>query len=297
MSGIEPTVVWRLSDEDARAGRHALWWSTGPGGELAVMLVDGRHLDPERRLRTPFDAELVVVSATGERRTPVEGIEMRPWHLALLPGGRFLLTSGHTAPDERGAWEDNTVAFSASGRPVGPPFCLGDDIEVVVTDRCGRIWTAYGDQGVYGRHPESRSGLAGWNTEGAATWFPSKLPSLPLGAGAGATEGEAVWMAWYSHEGRFLSRIDPADGTVTSYHDPADRTDGIAVRGNRAILSHRFHNTPTVRLTRAELMGTTWEITGQEQVLMPGGAVLQRAQGRDGVLWLRAGDTWSRVEV
>ncbi|MGW0391580.1 hypothetical protein ACWDYJ_11910 [Streptomyces sp. NPDC003042] len=94
-----------------------------------------------------------------------------------------------------------------------------------------------------------------------------------------------------------MSRVDPATGEVTSYRSPVKDTDGIAVRGNRMVLSHRYHDRSTIVLSRAELIDDSWVLTGQEETPVPGRVVLRCGQGRDGVLWLRAGDTWVRVEA
>ncbi|MEU7068428.1 hypothetical protein [Streptomyces sp. NPDC046161] len=63
------------------------------------------------------------------------------------------------------------------------------------------------------------------------------------------------------------------------------------------ILTHRTHNHPNVQLSRAELVDDTWVITTQEKLHLPGPVVMRCAQGRDGTLWLRADDTWTRIEA
>jgi hypothetical protein len=249
----------------------------------------------------PFTGELATVTAQGERRTTVEDVRIRPSHLALLPDSRFLLVGGRTSRGPEGVWRPNAVVFSASGRPESE-YCVGDDIPALITDRDGGIWTAYGDEGIYGGHPESGGGLAGWDTEGRATWTPGdRLPDYPLEGCTAATEGDRVWMVWYSGGGReagtYLSRITPATGDVTSFRSPVHAPDGFAVRGNRAVLTRRNHNQRNVELVRAELVGTTWEVTSRRRLDVPGRVVGRCGQGRDGVLWLRADDTWLRLEA
>lgn len=63
------------------------------------------------------------------------------------------------------------------------------------------------------------------------------------------------------------------------------------------ILTRRSHNRPYVGLTRAELIDGAWVITSQERLRLPGPIVMRCAQGRDGTLWLRGGDTWVRIEA
>ncbi|MFJ8650135.1 hypothetical protein ACIRNI_28995 [Streptomyces sp. NPDC093546] len=301
--------VWRLPAADAVKGFKALWWSVGPAGELAVMLVHRRHLERRRSIKgwigwgadTPFTGELVTVAGQEERRTVVKDIRVRPSHLALLPDSRFLLVSGRTFRNEPGgSWTPNAVVFSPSGTPEAE-FCVGDDIPALVTDVHGGIWTAYGDEGVYGGHPESGAGLAGWNTRGQAAWAPGgRLPAHPLEGCTAATEDEHVWLVWYSGSstgGTFLTRITPSTGDVVSYPSPLPDPDGFAVRGNRALLTRRNHNKRSVELIRAELTGTTWAVTSRHRLRVPGRVVLRCGQGRDGSLWLRAGDTWLRVEA
>ncbi|WP_405434900.1 hypothetical protein [Streptomyces anulatus] len=301
----ELPVAWRLSPEDVQAGWRALWWTVGPDGELAVMLVQRRYLSRDKyplgwigwRPETPFDGELVITSGQEQRRIPVEGIDMWPSHLALLPGSRFLLASGRTCRDAEGVWRENAVVYSPEGRPEGA-FCLGDDIPALVTDRSGGIWTAYGDEGIYGDHPESAAGLAGWNTQGVATWAPKgRLPVWPLQGCTAATDGESVWLVWYSTKDTFLTRITPSTGEVASYRSPVKAPDGFAVRGTRVVLSSRDHYKRRTTLTRAELVGDVCVVIGQERVRVPGRVVAKCGQGRDGTLWLRAGRTWVRIDA
>ncbi|GAB7029083.1 hypothetical protein JCM4914_05440 [Streptomyces platensis subsp. malvinus] len=87
--------VWRLPATEAVRGWRALWWSVGPAGELAVLLVHRRHLVCSRYVKgwvgwgpeAPFSGELVTVTGEGQRRTPLENLPLRPRHLALLPVG------------------------------------------------------------------------------------------------------------------------------------------------------------------------------------------------------------------
>ncbi|MEV7462200.1 hypothetical protein [Streptomyces rubiginosohelvolus] len=307
----DPTMhrVWRLPTADAVRGRRALWWSVGPAGELAVLLVSLKYLTRGRYPRgwvgwwpeTPFTGELVTITDREERRIPVKDIRIRPSHLALLPDSRFLLVSGRTPRGEDGElWRPNAVVFSASGSPEAE-LCLGDDIAALVTDADGGIWTAYGDEGIYGGHPESAAGLAGWSARGEAAWAPGgRLPDHPLQGCTAATEDDRVWLVWYpgsSRGGTYLTRITPATGAVTSYRSPLQQPDGFAVRGNRAILTRRDHNKRSTELVRAELDGDTWSVTSRVRLRTPGRVVLRCGQGRDGFLWLRAGDTWTRIEV
>ncbi|MEU7380219.1 hypothetical protein AB0A91_09455 [Streptomyces sp. NPDC042207] len=307
-SDIAVQEAWSLPAADAARGHQALWWSAGPAGELAVMLVHRRYLEripymkgwPGWRLRGPFTGELVTITGQGERRLMVEDVQVRPSHLALLPDSRFLLVSGRTFRSETdGPWTPNAVVFSASGTPERE-FCIGDDIPALITDRHGGIWTAYGDEGIYGGHPESGAGLAGWDTEGRATWAPGdRLPAYPLEGCTAATEGDRVWLVWYAGggPGTFLTRITPSTGKVISYPSPVPDPDGFAVRDNRAVLTRRDHNRRTVELTRAELDGATWTVTDRRRLDVPGRVVLRCGQGRDGILWLRTGDTWLCIEA
>lgn len=190
--------------------------------------------------------------------------------------------------------------FSPSGTPE-VEFCVGDDIPALVTDAHGGIWTAHGDEGIYGGHPESGAGLAGWDTQGRTSWTPKgRLPDHPLEGCTAATENEHIWLVWYSgssRDGTFLTRITPSTGDVASYPSPVPNPDGFAIRGNRAVLTRRHHNKRSVDLIRAELNGTTWTVTSRRRLRVPGRVVMRCGQGRDGSLWLRAGSTWLRIEA
>ncbi|MEV7558628.1 hypothetical protein [Streptomyces sp. NPDC089795] len=120
---------------------------------------------------------------------------------------------------------------------------------------------------------------------------------FPLGGSAGATEEAVAWLAWHSPEGSILSRVDPATGDVSTYRNPLGDTDGIAVRGTRMLLSHPFHDRPGVELSRAKLVDGTWVITAQEKLRPPEPVGRRCVQGRDGVLWIRAGDSWTQIEA
>ncbi|MGW3359523.1 hypothetical protein ACWDFL_29575 [Streptomyces bungoensis] len=301
--------VWRLPTADAVRGRRALWWSVGPAGELAVLLVHRRYLDRKRHVKgwigwrpqVPFTGELVTVTGREERRVPVQDIRILPSHLALLPDSRLLLVSGRTfRKGTNGPWEPNAMVLSPSDAPEAG-FCVGDDIPALVTDVHGGIWTAYGDEGIYGGHPESAAGLAGWDDRGQVSWTPEgRLPDHPLEGCTAATEGEQVWLVWYSGSSRggtFLTRITPSTGDVASYPSPVPAPDGFAVRGNRAVLTRRNHNKRSVELFRAEFDGSTWAVTSRRRLRVPGRVVMRCGQGRDGALWLRAGDRWLRIEA
>ncbi|WP_229868170.1 hypothetical protein [Streptomyces chryseus] len=170
-----------------------------------------------------------------------------------------------------------------------------------MTDHGGSIWTAYGDEGIYGGHPQAAAGLAGWSTEGRAVWTPDgRLPDLPLEGCTAATDGDQVWLVWYSGSrrgGTFLTRITPSSGEVTSWRSPVRNPDGFAVHGSRAVLTRRDHNRRSTEVVHAELVGGAWSVTGRRRIRVPGRVVMRCGQGRDGVLWLRAGDTWCCVEA
>ena len=299
---VVPDEVWRLPPADAGAGFTAVSWTVGQQGELAVLLVHqrylkpawtGKHLVPE----APFEAELCTVTGGGVQRLPVRDIRVNPRYLALLPGGRLLLADGRAEEDERsGTWEPNAVVHAASGEPA-VAFLLGDDVQALVTDRTGRIWTAYGDEGVYGHHQESQAGLAGWDARGRPVWSPGRaLPAWPLEGCAAATEDAAVWLAWYSENlTTFLTRIDPATGDATSRPSPVPDPHGFAVRDDRSVLVRRTSG--GAEIVHADLVGKLWKVSRRRPLRLPGGLDEEPGQGRDGVLWFRSGDTWLRVEA
>ncbi|MFE2721931.1 hypothetical protein [Kitasatospora sp. NPDC059327] len=293
---VRPVEEWRLPGEDARAGRRAVAWTAGPGGELAVLLADGTDLAAAGawpRIRTPFEGELVTVTARGERRLPLAPVAVGPDHLALLPGGRVLV-AGCRSDGEPGAWEPNAVVFGADGRPARE-LSLGDDVGALVTDRDGRIWLAFGDEGIYGDHPLAHSGLTAVDSAGRVVWRPGRgeLPDFPLEGLAAATEGRAAWLAWYpDSSGSHLTRIDPAGGPSSSVRCPVREPVGFAITGGRGVFL-----TAEGEIVRCERAGQGWQETGRGRLHLPGGLDRERAHGRDGVLRFRAGDVWYRVEA
>ncbi|MFF2406630.1 hypothetical protein [Streptomyces sp. NPDC058092] len=274
-----------------------------------MLLVHRRHLRRSRYVKgwvgwspeVPFDGMLVIRCAEGPVRSRViKDLQIWPSHIALLPDSRLLIASGRTRREESGSWEPNAVVCSLDGEQEGT-LCVGDDIPVLVTDRSGSIWTAYGDEGIYGGHPESAAGLAGWSTDGLAMWAPEgRLPDAPLEGCTAATEDDRVWLVWYSGSSRggtFLTRITPSTGEVTSWPSPVPDPDGFAVRGRRAVLTRRVHNRRSTEVVRAELVGDTWSVTERRKMRVPGRVVMRCGQGRDGFLWLRASRTWLRIEA
>ncbi|MFF9287035.1 hypothetical protein [Streptomyces griseosporeus] len=310
MSAVDLRRVWKPSVTEFWAGRRALWWTVGPAGELAVLLVHRQFLRRSRHVKgwmgwgpqVPFDAVLLLRRADGSlHRRPIEDIPVWPSHIALLPASRLLVASGRAGKEDSGAWSPNAVVLSLESGRQEAALCIGDDIPALVTDPGGCIWTAYGDEGIYGGHPESAAGLAGWSAQGQAVWAPGgRLPAMPLEGCTAATEGDRVWLVWYSgsrRAGTFLTRITPSTGEVTSWASPVHDPDGFAVRGRRAVLTKRVHNQRSTEVVRAELAGDVWRVTERRRVRVPGRVVMRCGQGRDGLLWLRAGDTWLHIEA
>ncbi|WP_328675372.1 hypothetical protein [Streptomyces sp. NBC_00343] len=309
-AAVEIERVWAPSVIDLWAGRRPLWWTVGPAGELAVLLVHRKYLHRIHYIKgwvgwgpkLPFDGVLVIRRADGSvQHRPIKDVQVWPGHIALLPDSRLLVAGGRTRKEDTGSWKPNAAVFSLTSGEQQDSFCIGDDIPALVTDRNGSIWTAHGDEGIYGGHPESGAGLAGWSGAGEAVWAPEgRLPDVPLQGCTAATEGDRVWLIWYSgtrRGGTFLTRITPSTGEVTSWPSPVPQPDGFAVSGNRAVLTKRDHNEPTTEVVRAELRGDTWSVTERHTTQVPGRVVLRCGQGRDGSLWLRAGDTWLRIEA
>ncbi|MEN3615859.1 hypothetical protein AAH979_41025 [Plantactinospora sp. ZYX-F-223] len=301
--------VWVPSTTDLSGERRPLWWTVGPSGALAVLFVERRQLKKISYIKGwvgwvpagPFDGVLVIRQPDGsvQRRT-LEAIPRRPSHIALLPDARLLIADGRAGRDDTDAWAPNASVFSLEGEG-RTTFCVGDDTDVLITDHGGSIWTAYGDEGIYGGHPQSAAGLACWDDQGQVVWTPNgRLPEWPLAGCAAATEGDHVWLAWYSgnrNGDTFLTRITPLTGEVVSWLSPVPSPDGLAVRGNRAILTRRNHNQRSTEAFRAELVGASWAVTDRHMAQVPGRVVLRCGQGRDGFLWLRAGDTWLGIEA
>ncbi|MFF3013595.1 hypothetical protein [Streptomyces sp. NPDC057939] len=294
MTTRQLSTVWSLSSKDAQAGWRALWWDIGPDGALGVILVQEQNLHRSPyvkgwigwRVATTCDRLLIVVKDGTEHRTTLRGIKKSTGGLTFLSWSRLLLRDS----------QESFVVYSPGGYPINH-ISLGECVEYVVGDRDGGIWTAYGDQGIYGDHPASRAGLARWNTDGDHTWTPQHLPELPLGPLAGTTEGTLAWLAWYSHEGAFLTRVNPTTEEETSWKIPIRDIDGLTVQGNRMILTHSFHNRPGIELHHAELIDNTWVITTQEKLTLPEPMSRSCVKGRDGILWLRSGDTWTRITL
>ncbi|MGW2867232.1 hypothetical protein [Kitasatospora sp. NPDC001225] len=290
-----PVEVWRLPAEDVRAGHRALTWTVGPQGELAVLVVPERYAAPAGSwpcARLPFDGEVVVRGPRGEWRVPLAGVGVPPDFLALLPGGRVLLVGGR-AEESADGWERNGQVFGPDGR-LTRELQLGDDVQALTTDRDGRIWLAFGDEGNYGDNPLGQYGLLGLDTAGRVVWRPDfgQLGDQPLEGLAAATEGRRAWLAWYGDRSH-LTGIDPDGGEPVVMRLPARQPVGFAIAGDRAVFLQ-----PGGELIRCERESRKgWREVRRERVGVPGGLDRGRAHGRDGVLWFRSGNGWFRVEA
>ncbi|MFE5584477.1 hypothetical protein [Kitasatospora sp. NPDC056531] len=280
-----PVEVWRLPEEDRRAGRRAATWTVGPDGELLVLLTAGPEPEP------PYDACLVTVARGGDQRLDLPQVPLHhPTYLGLLPGGRPLVVDGR-AEELADGWELNGLVFAPDGRPTRR-LQLGDDVQALVTDREGRIWLAFGDEGRYGDNPLAQRGLLGLDGAGRTVWVPDfkDLPDDPMEGLAAATEGRRVWLAWYG-ERAFLTAADPGGGPPLSTRLPARQPVGFAVADDRAVFLQP--DGELVRCVRESRKG--WREVRRERLDLPGELDRHHAYGRDGVLWFRCGNGWYRV--
>ncbi|MBB4980438.1 hypothetical protein GGE06_001346 [Streptomyces sp. SFB5A] len=75
-------------------------------------------------------------------------------------------------------------------------FCIGDDIDYIITDRDGGIWVSYVTRA---STETTRRPVPAWHagTPTVPTWSPKgRLPVWPLGGSAGATEEAVAWLVW-----------------------------------------------------------------------------------------------------
>ncbi|GAB3275110.1 hypothetical protein [Kineosporia babensis] len=297
-----PVEFWSLPQSDSRA----LWWSISPEGHLGIVLVHQRFLYPPEespgwtspRPRLPFEASLLIVTEKGARQTPLPDLDFNPFELTLLAQDRFVVTGSlWTDPDRRGHPTAIEGSVGGAGRTVDP-HGFGSDIPAAIGDTGGRLWTLHGDQGIFGFEPWSQPGLVGWHPDGRHFWTPQgRMPGVGNGISL-ATENDYVWALYHAGAPIHTARVTPATGDVISYPTEAHRYSGFAVRGTRALFSTRHRNDPTIlTLTRARLWDGLWVETDHHNVKLPGAVHLHSHQGRDGVLWLRAGDTWLHVDV
>ncbi|GLY32257.1 hypothetical protein Kisp02_56220 [Kineosporia sp. NBRC 101731] len=296
---------WTLPTADFERGERALWWSVNPEGHLGVILVHQRLLTPSQYVRgwvglsprLPFDATLVIVTDRGTRRFSLSGIDFQPRHLVLLARGGFVLT-GSVWNEKTRSGHPTAAVFSTTGEGrVLEPYGLGNDLSAVIADPADRLWVAYGDEGMFGQKPWSQPALAGWDLEGRRIWGSDGRVSDVFNGTSAATEGDQVWLMWRGARADHTARINPSTGEVSSYPVLIDNCDGVAIRGTHALFSARDHNEPSLTLIRARRWEGVWVETDSYHLAMPGRVVLSCAQGRDGTLWIRAGDTWIRAYV
>ncbi len=134
-------------------------WLLCPDAELEP----SRHGRPfVRPRRYPYDALLVIDDGGETREQTLYGVNLWVHRLEALPNGRFLL-AGHGAPEGRNAQIHGRDGRRRHG------FEPGRGIEFLMADRQHRLWSAYGDEGVYS-DPISCDGLVRWDSGGNRRW-------------------------------------------------------------------------------------------------------------------------------
>lgn len=161
----------------------------------AHWLLTAREPGAGRGAMKPYDAVVVTVDTDGrDHATELSAVRARFPQVDALPDGGFVVADARSRRSEQ-----HVQIFDVLGRESGA-FRVGDGIEALLTDRAGRLWVGYFDEGVFGDDELSHPGLRCWSAEGEPLWVyeASKGTSEIYDCYAVNVTDEAVWVCPYS---------------------------------------------------------------------------------------------------
>ncbi|WP_204011138.1 hypothetical protein [Virgisporangium aurantiacum] len=207
-------------------GGFAVLATTEPA--VARGFVDGPHGN-----RLPFyvpprscPAVLLVFEAGQWRRVDLAFLPVSYPCIALLPDGEVLVVS-LCKPWTGQGWERrNAHVFGPDGAH-RRAFALGDQLEQVVVDDDGTIWTAHGDEG-WSDDDVDFSGLIRWDGNGRRLWGSGVAC---CDAAVNASDG----LAWAFRWRATLIRV--REGVTQEFDSPVDGVHAIVVDGDRLLVA------------------------------------------------------------
>ncbi|MFJ5234657.1 hypothetical protein ACIQBJ_32765 [Kitasatospora sp. NPDC088391] len=257
------------------AGGRALWLLC-PDADAET---DGFGRVSVRPRTLPFEALLVVVDRGVAREQVLPRVGLSVHHLDALPNGRLLL-------EGRGAGAGRTAEIRGRDGRLKHAFDLGRGVEFLMADRRHHLWSAYGDEGVYG-DPVAVDGLVRWDSGGNRRWgytAPAGFPYIDTVYAFNVDDGVAracYYPAFPLLEAR-------ADGRTTVRRSPVVAPRGLAVHGGEAVLlgGDRQHDL----LHRCRLTDREVRPVERARLTYPNGDPLghyARPVGRGPLLYLR----------
>lgn len=131
----------------------------------AHWLLTAREPGPGRGAMKSYDAVVVTVDTDGrDHATELSAVRARFPLIDALPDGGFVVADARSRQSEQ-----HVQIFDVLGRESWA-FRVGDAVEDLLTDRAGRLWVGYFDEGVFGDDELSHPGIRCWSAEGDPLW-------------------------------------------------------------------------------------------------------------------------------
>ncbi|GGV34366.1 hypothetical protein GCM10010277_19580 [Streptomyces longisporoflavus] len=237
----------------------------------AHWLLTAREPGRGRGAMKPYDALVVTVDTDGrDHATELNALRARYPRIDALPDGGFVVADSRSRRSEQ-----HVQVFDVLGRESWA-FRVGDAVEDLLTDRAGRLWVGYFDEGVFGDDELSHPGLRSWSAGGEPLWA--------YKAAEGGSEiwdcyalnvaEESVWVCAY---GDFtLLEVRP-DGSVRQRANGTKAATALAVHQGRVTFLGGYGDDHD-RLVDAELRHQEVRPYASGRLTGPDGAPLGRCR-------------------
>ncbi len=246
---------------DFTAGLHAderiCAFSVGPNGEAIALALDranakapfatweqtGWATFPQTRAVNTYEAAVLIHNGSTVTRTDLRDIDTTFPRLQTLPGSEILIVGARSQHRSDGTYDLNARVFGLEGGRLRREFLLGDGINDVQTTRDGRIWVAYGDEGIFGNFGWSEPGgpravgargLVRFDSTAQMEWeYRSPRGREVADCYALNVGNDEVWIYYY--EGYWMAQISKEDH-VRTWHTPINGAQAIAISNRAALL-------------------------------------------------------------
>lgn len=167
-----------------------------------------------------------------------------------LRQGRWLLVCGRAGVDDR-----NAHVYELDGTP-GLSFHAGDGIADVQATERDRVWVSYFDEGVFGKTPLGRSGLACFDQDGRPVFRLDELPDPVLQSMAdcyamNVCSDRETWLYFYTD----FPLVRLVEGKVAgAWSMPIEGSHGFAVGKKRVLFSGSYNQRSSLFLGRLDTL-------------------------------------------
>ncbi|MGW7065385.1 hypothetical protein ACWGII_04535 [Streptomyces sp. NPDC054855] len=233
----------------------------------AHWLLTPRAPGPGRGAMKPYDAVVVTVDTDGrDHATELSALRARFPQVDALPDGGFVVADARSRRSEQ-----HVQIFDALGRESWA-FRVGDGIETLLSDRAGRLWVGYFDEGVFGDDELSHPGLRCWSAEGEPVWAyeAAEGASQIYDCYALNVAEDSVWVCAYDDFS--LLEVRPGSAVRQRANDRAGAT-ALAVHHGRVTFFGGYDGERD-RLVHAELRHEEVRLYGSGRLVAPDGGTL-----------------------